>query len=62
MVVQLDSVRKMKLWSQNLLVIDSKCDEAFPFSVVFFSKLENALMDFTFSFNSSIVLLSLEKF
>jgi hypothetical protein len=48
--------------SENLLLIDGKFDEAFPFFVVFFSKLENALLDFAISFDSSFVPPSLEKF
>ncbi len=48
--------------SENLLLIDGKFDEAFPFFVVFFGKLENACLDFAISFNSSFVPPSLEKF
>ena len=48
--------------SENLLSIDGKSDEAFPFFVVVFRKLENACFDFAISFNSSFVPPSLEKF
>jgi hypothetical protein len=61
-IVALDRVRRVVLYSKKLLLIDGKFDETFPFFVVFFSKLENALLDFTFSFDSSSVPLSLEKF
>jgi hypothetical protein len=61
-IVELDRVRRVVSLSENLLLINGKFDEAFPFFVVFFSELENALLDFAISFDSSFVLPSLEKF
>ena len=59
MIIQLDRVRKVVLHSKNLLRIDSKFDEAIPFSFVFFNKLEDELLDFAFTFDSSFVPISL---